>query len=99
MGVADAGGNHTLPESSIVLNGNAKDDGSIVSYQWTQVSGPANALLVNADKAKATASGLIEGHYVLMLVVEDDGGLKANASAFISVERSKLSLIQLWLYK
>ncbi|CAJ0598613.1 unnamed protein product [Cylicocyclus nassatus] len=66
MGVADAGGNHTLPESSIVLNGNAKDDGSIVSYQWTQVSGPANALLVNADKAKATASGLIEGHYVFM---------------------------------
>ncbi|VDM70979.1 unnamed protein product [Strongylus vulgaris] len=37
--VADAGGNHTifLPESSIVLDGNAKDDGSIVSYQWTQV--------------------------------------------------------------
>ncbi|CAJ0605625.1 unnamed protein product [Cylicocyclus nassatus] len=66
MGVADAGDNHTLPESSIVLNGNAKDDGSIVSYQWTQVSGPANALLVNADKAKATASGLIEGHYVFM---------------------------------
>ncbi|CAJ0607056.1 unnamed protein product [Cylicocyclus nassatus] len=64
--VADAGGNHTLPESSIVLNDHAKDDGSIVSYQWTQVSGPANALLVNADKAKATASGLIEGHYVFM---------------------------------
>ncbi|VDK58167.1 unnamed protein product, partial [Cylicostephanus goldi] len=52
-------------------------------------SGPANALLVNADKAKATASGLIEGHYVFMLVVVDDGGLKGNASAFISVERSK----------
>ncbi|KHJ83100.1 hypothetical protein OESDEN_17203 [Oesophagostomum dentatum] len=89
--VADAGGNHTifLPESAIVLDGNAKDDGSIVSYQWTQIDGPAKALLVNADKAKATVSGLIEGEYQFMLTVVDDGGLNASAVSFISVERSK----------
>ncbi|EPB71761.1 hypothetical protein ANCCEY_09163 [Ancylostoma ceylanicum] len=89
--VADAGGNHTviLPESAIVLDGNAKDDGSITSYLWTQVDGPSEASLVNANKAKATASGLVEGVYQFLLTVVDDGGLNATASAFISVERSK----------
>ncbi|RCN37503.1 EGF-like domain protein [Ancylostoma caninum] len=89
--MADAGGNHTviLPESSMVLDGNAKDDGSITSYLWTQVDGPSEASLVNADKAKATASGLVEGVYQFLLTVVDDGGLNATASAFISVERSR----------
>ncbi|KAK6742128.1 hypothetical protein RB195_009787 [Necator americanus] len=89
--VADAGGNHTLilPESAIVLDGNAKDDGSIISYLWTQVEGPTKVSLVNADKAKATASGFIEGVYHFVLTVVDDGGLNATASAYISVERSK----------
>ncbi|KAK6057568.1 EGF-like domain protein [Cooperia oncophora] len=89
--VADAGGNHTviLPESAIVLDGNAKDDGSIVSYNWTQVDGPSRASLVNADKAKATASDLREGVYRFLLTVVDDGGLNGTASAYITVERSK----------
>ncbi|KAK6014940.1 hypothetical protein OSTOST_19665, partial [Ostertagia ostertagi] len=107
--VADAGGNHTviLPENAIVLDGNAKDDGSIVSYNWTQIeyalsslsillnfhtpyfSGPSRASLVNADKAKATASRLQEGVYRFLLTVVDDGGLNGTASAYITVERSK----------
>ncbi|KAE9411797.1 hypothetical protein Angca_005523, partial [Angiostrongylus cantonensis] len=89
--VAYAGGNHTviLPESAVVLEGNAKDDGSIVSYMWTQIDGPSKALLINADKAKATASDLKEGVYHFAIVVVDDGGLNGTASAFISVERSK----------
>lgn len=35
----DAGGNQTLilPQSSLILNGNVKDDGSIVSSQWEQL--------------------------------------------------------------
>nr|CDJ96805.1 dyslexia-associated protein KIAA0319-like [Haemonchus contortus] len=89
--VADAGGNLTviLPETSVVLNGNAKDDGSIVSYNWTQIDGPSRVSLVNADKAKATASGLQEGVYHFLLTVVDDGGLNGTASAYISVERGK----------
>ncbi|PAV91518.1 hypothetical protein WR25_14208 [Diploscapter pachys] len=87
--VADAGGNKTLilPESSIVLDANAKDDGMIVSYRWTQKSGPTTATLLNADKAKATASDLKEGIYEFELVVVDDGGLNATAHAFINVQR------------
>lgn len=35
----DAGGNQTieLPQNSIVLNGNVKDDGEISSYMWYQI--------------------------------------------------------------
>ncbi|KJH44882.1 EGF-like domain protein [Dictyocaulus viviparus] len=74
--VADAGGNHTviLPESAIVLVGNAKDDGSIVGYEWRQIDGPSKSVLLNADKAKATASALEEGVYHFVLTVVDDGG-------------------------
>lgn len=84
-------GNRTviLPESAIVLEGNVKDDGSIVSYMWTQNDGPSKASLVNADKAKATASDLKEGVYSFELVVVDDGGLNGTASTFVSVEQSK----------
>uniref|UniRef100_A0A0N4YQI9 PKD domain-containing protein n=1 Tax=Nippostrongylus brasiliensis TaxID=27835 RepID=A0A0N4YQI9_NIPBR len=91
---ADAGGNHTviLPETSIVLDGNAKDDGSIVSYKWTQIAGPNNAFFVNGDKAKATVSNLMEGLYHFVLTVTDDGGLNGTASAFIAVERSMLQI-------
>lgn len=34
-----AGGNQTiqLPVDSMVLDGNVKDDGQIVSYLWTQI--------------------------------------------------------------
>uniref|UniRef100_A0A0K0DIU3 Cadherin domain-containing protein n=1 Tax=Angiostrongylus cantonensis TaxID=6313 RepID=A0A0K0DIU3_ANGCA len=51
-------------------------------------NGPSKALLINADKAKATASDLKEGVYHFAIVVVDDGGLNGTASAFISVERS-----------
>ncbi|KAJ1354948.1 hypothetical protein KIN20_012047 [Parelaphostrongylus tenuis] len=89
--VAYAGGNHTiiLPETAVVLEGNAKDDGSIVSYMWTQIDGPSKASLINDDKAKATASNLEEGVYQFLLTVVDDGGLNGTASTFVSVERSK----------
>lgn len=35
----DAGSNQTiqLPIASAVLNGNVKDDGEIIRYQWTQI--------------------------------------------------------------
>lgn len=37
--VANGGGNRTviLPESSLVLEGDATDDGQIKLYNWTQI--------------------------------------------------------------
>ncbi|KAK6030067.1 EGF-like domain protein [Ostertagia ostertagi] len=83
--VADAGGNHTviLPENAIVLDGNAKDDGTAHLVHH----------LVNADKAKATASRLQEGVYRFLLTVVDDGGLNGTASAYITVERTAVARV------
>lgn len=64
----------TLPTNSIVLNGSATDPdgGTIVSYQWTQESGPANATLSGELTADLDASDLIVGEYVFRLTVTDD---------------------------
>ncbi len=91
VAVADAGGNHTvtLPENSLVLDGNVRDDGSIVHYAWTQLGGPNAVQWLNADKAKSTVSDLEQGTYHFRFNVTDDGGLSAYADTFVFVVRSE----------
>lgn len=74
--VANAGPNQTitLPVNTAVLNGEGRDsDGSIVQYSWTQYGGPT-AMLLNANTASATVSGLVAGSYYFRLTVTDDDG-------------------------
>ena len=74
--VADAGANEviTLPVNSITLFGGASDsDGSIVSYEWTKVSGPS-AVLTNASTATLSVSSMLAGTYVFRLTVTDNDG-------------------------
>ncbi|CAJ0586175.1 unnamed protein product, partial [Mesorhabditis spiculigera] len=89
--VPNGGGNRTvtLPETSLVLEGNAKDDGEIKAFNWTQISGPNNASLVNANQAKATVSGLLEGEYSFRFAVVDDGGLEASDVVWVTVARGE----------
>ncbi|QDA61300.1 malectin [Hymenobacter jejuensis] len=74
--VANAGPDQTinLPTSSVTLAGAGTDDGTIKTYAWTQVSGPATATFApSAAVAGPTASGLtLAGTYVFSLVVTDD---------------------------
>ncbi|CAG9530713.1 unnamed protein product [Cercopithifilaria johnstoni] len=86
-----AGGNQTiqLPAESVVLDGNVKDDGQIVSYDWIQISGPNILKIVNRDKSKCTLFGLQEGIYRFRLNVTDDGGLWGSDDAYIILIRSK----------
>jgi hypothetical protein len=87
--VANAGGNQTitLPISSITLNGSASSDpdGTIVSFNWTQQSGPSTAVLATPNTAITTASGLQAGTYVFRLTVTDNQGATAFADATITV--------------
>jgi len=87
----NAGQNATilLPETSAVLDGTVQDDGTIVSYKWTQISGPSQSILVNSDKAKATATQLQEGTYVFEFVARDEGGLNGTARVLLTVERTR----------
>jgi predicted peptidase len=81
--VANAGTDQTitLPSNSLDLTGSGKDsDGTIVSYSWTKVSGPA-ATLTNSDLSKLSLSQLNAGTYVFRLTITDN----ASASSYDDV--------------
>ena len=61
-----------LPDDSVTLVGSATDDGTIVDYQWLQISGPSAASLANDNAEAMNASNLVEGTYVFELTVTDD---------------------------
>jgi hypothetical protein len=76
----------TLPYSSLVITGTASDsDGTIGSYLWTKVSGPALKLGNYATKS-VTLSGFYEGTYVIRLTVKDNMGLTAYDDLTITVK-------------
>jgi gliding motility-associated-like protein len=63
-----------LPQTTTILDGRGSDeDGSITSFQWTQVSG-ATATIATPAAATTSISGLSEGEYVFRLTVTDDDG-------------------------
>jgi hypothetical protein len=73
-----------LPKNSIILPGSGSDvDGSVVSYSWSQLSGPSTATLVNPNSAQSGAGNLIIGAYQFKLMVTDDRG--ATGSAILNV--------------
>lgn len=72
--IADAGLDRVvvLPQSSVVLDGSATDNGTVDSYQWSQVSGPSTATLSGETTEDLTATNLVEGVYVFQLAVTDN---------------------------
>ena len=76
----------TLPVNSANLAGAAADaDGTIASYAWTRVSGPATFTIVNPSAATTAITGLVQGTYVFRLTVTDDGGATATDNITIVV--------------
>ncbi len=74
---AEAGLNQsiTLPTNTVTLSGSGTDpDGTIVSYSWIKVSGPANGTITNATDATTTVTGLVQGVYQFELTVTDNDG-------------------------
>jgi pimeloyl-ACP methyl ester carboxylesterase len=73
--VASAGPNQsiTLPANMVTLNGSAsKGANTIVSYQWTVLSGPTSGTLTTPDSVITTLTGLTTGTYAVQLQVTDD---------------------------
>lgn len=68
----------TLPTSTVILNAVASDpDGTVDSYLWTYVSGPAAPTFSGATTASLTASNLIQGTYTFRITVTDNDGATA----------------------
>ncbi len=76
----------TLPTNSTSLNGSGTDpDGTIATYEWSQVSGPSTATITNANTATPSITGLVQGIYLFQLTVTDNSGATATDIMQISV--------------
>lgn len=62
------------------------NDGNIVSYLWTQQSGPNTATLSNQNTANLSVSNMIDGTYTFRCTVTDDDG--ATGFAQVSVVKT-----------
>jgi hypothetical protein len=90
--VANAGPDQTitLPLSSVQLNGSGTDqDGSVVSYSWSKISGPA-AILAGSG-ASASVTGLLTGTYVFRLTVTDNVGETGYDDVTITVNTAPIT--------
>jgi predicted esterase len=86
--VANAGVDQaiTLPANSARLLGSGQDaDGTITSYLWTKVMGPAAGSISSTTTASPTLSGLEQGTYWYELKVTDDKGATATDRVAINV--------------
>ena len=100
--VADAGINQLiyLPANSAVLDGSksqASDGGAITTYKWTQMSGPADAVIANDSAARATVTGLKPGDYKFHLSVTDKTSAVATDDVEVSVKAPEKTDFQLLL--
>ena len=69
----------TLPTNTVALNGSTSTDadGTIASYLWTKVSGPA-ATIANASGSSTAINNLVQGTYVFKLKVTDNDGASSE---------------------
>jgi Secretion system C-terminal sorting domain len=81
------------PMSSTSLNGTASDpDGTIASYLWTKISGPATGILTNAANAQASVSSLVQGNYQYEFKVTDNAGAVSKDTLGVTVGSIVLAL-------
>jgi len=86
--IANAGNDITLqlPANSTTLVGSGTDtDGTIASYLWTKISGPAAGTITNPASATTTLTGLVQGVYQYQLKVTDNKGATATDNITVTV--------------
>ena len=87
--IANAGGDIsiTLPTNNTTLDASASldTDGSIASYSWTWVSGPAQQTIGNASAVSTALTNLVQGVYGFRLVVTDNNGATDSDTVMVTV--------------
>ena len=75
-----------LPVTTTTLSGTASDpDGSVASYQWTKVSGPAQGSIATPQQPQTSVNNLTAGSYVFRLRVTDNAGATAYDDVTVTV--------------
>lgn len=87
--IANAGADQliTTPANSATINGSASydPDGSIILYDWIQLSGPNTSIISTPSAAITNVSGLIPGIYQYQLTVTDNNSATATSIARVTV--------------
>jgi predicted esterase len=86
--VADAGKDETIPVGqATVLRGelSSSPNGSIVKYQWTKFSGPAQFEMLTPTEKNTWIRNMVAGTYVFRLTVTDNVGKTAYDDVVITV--------------
>jgi hypothetical protein len=87
--VAVAGIDQTtiLPANSVTIDGGDSydPDGFIVSYAWSQITGPNLTIMSSSSYVSSVVHNLIQGIYQFELKVFDNGGLSAKDTVQITV--------------
>ena len=90
--IADAGENVTLilPRSSTSLDGRASNDsdGTMVTYQWKQISGPPSCIIEEPQKSVTEAKNFRAGTYEFELTVTDNNGSSSKDIKIVEVVNS-----------
>jgi hypothetical protein len=82
--------------SAIWLFGNATDsDGKVVSYLWSQVSGPNAATILNPGDPTTEVNGVVSGTYVFQLTATDNSGATGVNTVSIKVIAAQTMTITL----
>ncbi|HET9825375.1 MAG TPA: PKD domain-containing protein [Chitinophagaceae bacterium] len=79
-----------VPNDSNLLDGSASTDadGTISSWLWTKVSGPASFNITNTKAAKTTVKNLAKGIYQFELKVTDNLGMESEDTTQVIVNDS-----------
>ena len=88
--IADAGADQIieLPNDKLVLDGSASQDpdGSIESFHWRKIAGPASFNIAAPTTAKTKIENLNEGVYQFELKITDNKGLSSKDTVEITVK-------------
>lgn len=88
--IADAGPDQqdTLPANGLLLDGSASrdPDGTIKSFEWRKISGPASVVISDPGQAITGLGSLVEGVFLFELKVTDNKGLSSRDTAQITLK-------------
>ncbi|MBP7990934.1 MAG: hypothetical protein KAY88_04600 [Sediminibacterium sp.] len=82
-----------LPKDSAYLDGSGSYDhnGSITTFTWTKLSGPANSITTSASSKTTWIKKLTEGSYVFELTVTNNFKLTAKDTLTVYVDKTKIA--------
>ena len=87
--VANAGADLAITIDSSLLDGSASydPDGTIISFEWSKISGPQSFFINSTAMARTVVKNLVSGTYQLELKVTDAGGLIGKDTIMVTVNQ------------